>query len=102
MPESINDILLRVMPSMLDGMRVQLQQAKDAGHEPVEWSIRLEQLPVLIEDARAEGVLTEDPAAILGVKVRGSWKLLPKGEGPLLVCEGDEMHRAILARYEAA
>jgi len=102
MPESINDILLRVMPSVLDGMRIQLQEATDAGDKPVEWSIRLEQLRELVEDARAEGVLTEDPCTILGVKVRGSWKLLAKGAGPLLVCEGDDMHRAIRAWYEAA
>jgi len=102
MPESINDILLRVMPSVLDGMRIQLKQANEAGDEPVEWSIRLEQLPALIEEARAEGVLTEDPLTILGVKVRGSWKLLPERDAPRLVCEGDEMHRALLALYEAA
>jgi|GEM_PF-5650749 len=102
MPESINDILLRVMPSVLDGMRIQLQQATDAGHQPVEWSIRLEQLPDLIEDARTQGVLTEDPTTILGVKVRGSWKLLAKGDAPQLVCEGDKMHRALLAMYEPA
>ena len=102
MPESINEILLRVMPSVLDRMRIQLQQATDEGREPFEWSIRLEQLPTLIEDARAEGVLTDEPCTILGVKVRGSWKLLAKGEGPVLVCEGDDMHRAIRAWYEAA
>lgn len=54
MPESINDILLRVMPRVLDGMRIQLRQANDVG------------------------------------------------EGPPLVCESDDMHRAIQAASAAA
>lgn len=102
MPESINEILLRVIPNVLDGMRIQFQDATYAGGTPVEWSIRLEQLRDVVGDARAEGALTENPCTILGVKVRGSWKLLDKGAGPVLVCKGDDMHRAIRAWYEDA
>jgi hypothetical protein len=82
------------------GMRAQLRQAVHAGAKPIEWLIRLESMGALIEVARDEEVLTEEPATILGIKVRGSWKLLAEGEGPLLICEGDETHRALLAMYQ--
>jgi hypothetical protein len=84
---------------MLTGMRAQLRQAVHAGAKPIEWLIRLESMLAVCDAARAEGVLSEEPTTILGIKVRGSWQLLAEGEGPLLICEGDETHRALLAMY---
>ena len=83
----------------LDRMREQLKGALAEGKRPVEWLIRLDMVPTLERAAHAEGILETEPTTILGVKVRGSWKLLGHREAPLLVCEGDEMHRAIRAMY---
>jgi len=98
----ISDLLNRPAQSLLDAMRSQLEQATAAGAKPIEWLVRLQQTDAVMEEARTAGVLTIDPITILGIKMRGSWKLLTKGEGPLLMCEGDEMHRALLAMYEPA
>ena len=102
MPESnvIRDHFLRPQPGPLEDMRGQLKQAREAGAKPLEWLIRLEGIAAVEDAARAEGVLTEEPTTILGIKVRGSWKLLSEGEAPLLMCEGDEAHRALMAMYQ--
>ena len=91
---------LRSIPGPLDEMRGQLQRARDAGAKPLEWLIRLDGLRAVEEQAAAESVLTEEPITILGIKVRGSWKLLSEGEPPLLMCEGDDAYRALMAMYQ--
>ena len=96
MPESPT---FTVVPSILGEMRAELDQAVAGGHKPIEWLVRLEMLTPLCERARDEGVLSGEIAHIHGIKVRGSWKSLNPGELPVLVCEGDEYHRAILDMY---
>jgi len=91
---------LSLVPSILADMRCELDQARASGRNPVEWLIRLEMMDALCKRAEDEGVLSGDIAHIYGIKVRGSWKTLQPGELPVLVCEGDEMHRAIRAMYE--
>jgi hypothetical protein len=86
-------------PSMLDDMRAQLDQAKAAGQKPVNWLVRMEIMATLCEQARAAGELTGEAAHIFGIMVRGSWRTLEIGETPILMCEGDEYHQAILDMY---
>ena len=90
---------LSLVPSILGDMRAELDQAIAAGHKPVEWLVRLEMLYALCDRARDDGVLSGEPSHIHGIKVRGSWKTLEPGALPVLVCEGDEYHRAVLAMY---
>jgi len=97
---SIQNQFLRPIPSPLDDMQGQLKRARDAGAKPLEWLIRLEGLHAVEALAAAEGVYTEEPTTIFGIKIRGSWKLLAEGEPPLLICEGDEAHRALMAMYQ--
>jgi len=96
----IRDRFPQAVPGPLENMRGQLKRALAAGATPLEWLVRLDAIAAVENAARAEGVLTQEPLSILGLKVRGSWKLLAEGEAPLLMCEGDDMHRALLAMYE--
>lgn len=90
---------LTLVPSMLDDMSAELDQVRAAGLKPVEWLIRLEMMGRICEDARERGILSGEIAHIWGIKVRGSWAILAPDDLPVLVCEGDEYHQAILARY---
>jgi hypothetical protein len=90
---------LSLVPSILVDMRAQLAQARAAGATPVEWLVRLEMMPALCDRARDEGALSGEVAHIEGILVRGSFSLLEKGALPVLVCEGDDYHRATQAMY---
>lgn len=97
----ISELLQRAEASVLDGMHSQLDQARIAGAKPIKWLVRLEETHAVMNEARAAGGSDLGPDHDPRIPMHGSWKLLDKGEGPLLMCEGDEMHRALLASYEA-